>query len=467
MSLTELVAQVARPVITGMSRPDPVRPPAGTAVRRVVVIADADSFVKWGAALVDEVRGISAHLLLVRTPLRVSGDQERAAVAGTRFAAPGARTRIDLRELRGWLDWDRPDVVVLAGRGPLIRLLQREIDRLVERPVVVTGLPGASVPALRGALSYRAHSDLVVVHSHRERRAYRELARRIRVDVPIALATLPFARTAGGLGASGAEPATDLVFAAQALVPSSREDRARIAGILRRAALAEPSRRVVVKLRARPGEAQTHAERDGYPELIAAIGPVPPNLVFSYGSMREALARAEGLVTIGSTAAIEAIAAGVPVIALDLFGFDKALLNTVFADSGLRGGEEDVVARRFRRPDPRWLTQNYFHDPAESDWWATTRRLVAQRRRGALAPRTAPAPRGGPLHAAWQRKSVLGAEDRTLSGAVALVLGTPVVRAIVAVRRWRGRRGIGAWTHAASDFTLSPSPHRDRVRPAR
>ncbi|MCP2798120.1 hypothetical protein NK944_23855, partial [Salmonella enterica subsp. enterica serovar Typhimurium] len=85
-----------------------------------------------------------------------------------------------------------PDVVLLAGRGPFVRLMGRVIDRLSRRPVVVAGLPGMAIPAQRGALDYRRHADLLVVHSHREERAFTELGRRIGVQVPTALATLPF-----------------------------------------------------------------------------------------------------------------------------------------------------------------------------------------------------------------------------------------------------------------------------------
>ena len=68
---------------------------------------------------------------------------------------------------------------------------------------------------------------------------------------------------------------------------------------------------------------------------------------------------------------ITSVVLSVPVIALDTFGVSKLHLNTVFVGSGLFGDADDVVARRFRHPDPAWLDENYFHDPAASTWWAT------------------------------------------------------------------------------------------------
>lgn len=462
---------------------------------RVVAIADADSFVKWSASLLGGVPGIRPHLLLVQTPLTASVEQQRTALAGTGLPE-SAVTRLSFGETTGWLEGQRPDVVLLAGRGPFVRLLGRVIDRLSRRPVVVAGLPGMAIPAQRGALDYRRHADLLVVHSHREERAFAELGRRIGVTLPTALATLPFARprsrmlapdrarvlageqtarpggtlladrpepsTDTGARRAVRTPATDIVFAAQALVPMDREDRAEIAATLVRAAEADPQRRVVVKLRSRPGEAETHLERDPYLDLLPARRP--ENLVVSYDSMAHALSTAAGLVTVSSTAAIEATALGVPVIALDSFGVSKGLLNTVFVGSGLLGGRSEVVAGRFRQPHRDWLRDNYFHPAGESTWWSRVEELVVLRRAGALPARTVPAARGGSMHEAWHRVSVLGPEDRSLRGAAALALGVPATAAISRLRRGRTTVDDGTWADASTDFTLEPNPFHDSIR---
>lgn len=454
---------------------------------RVVAIADADSFVKWAAALLGSVPGLRPHLLLVRTPLTASVEQQRTALAGTTLG-PRDVTRIGFAQTAAWLAEQRPDVVLLAGRGPFVRLMGRVIDTLEHRPVTVSGLPGMAIPAQRGALDYRRHTDLLVVHSHREVRAFEDLGRRIGVQTPVALATLPFARRRERMlrpermridataalrgGVAVAErppqtapvkpPATDIVFAAQALVPVAREERAEIAAMLVRAAEAEPGRRVVVKLRSRPGESETHREREPYAGLLPSR--VPKNLVYSYDSMSTALETAAGLVTVSSTAAIEATALGVPVIALDSFGVSKSLLNTVFVGSGLLGGRSEVVAGRFRHPHPDWLRDNYFHPEGESTWWERVERLVALRRSGALPARRVPAARGGSLHEAWHRASVLGEEDPTVQGALALAVGSPATRALAALRRRRPSSGGGTWADSSTDYTLEPNPFDDSLR---
>ncbi len=415
---------------------------------RVIAVADADSFVKWSAALLDSIPSAEGHIALVRTPLTVSRAQEQSALDGTRFGAADV-TRLAFPALAGWLAEQRPDAVVLAGRGPFVRLMMHEIDRVHPRPVVVVGLPGISIPAQRAAVTYRREADLFLVHSHREERAFADLAGRLGADVRFGLASLPFASPRPPVRGG-----TDLVFAAQAIVPLTTADRLVIADMLRRAAVARPDRRVVVKLRSRAGENETHHQRESYETLLKDR---PANLVFSYAPMRAALASAEGLVTVSSTAAIEAIAARVPVIALDTFGVSKENLNTVFRGSGLFGAEREVIAREFRHPAPGWLTQNYFHDPTDAAWWEDLQALVAQRRRGLLPARPQPARPGGALRLAWDRKSVLGGEDRTVSGLLALAVGMPLRAAILARRRLKGNRGAGSWSDPSTDITVTPA----------
>lgn len=405
---------------------------------RLVVLADSDSYVKWGAALAGTMPPEwDPELLVVDSPMVVSDAQLATALTGSGIEAV---SRITLPEVGPRLAADPPDAVLVATPGPIARVLTRLVAGLTPRPVVVSGLPGISIPTTRKALLYRCQADLVVLHSRREIREFGRLARAKGWDHRFGLASLPFASRRPAAG-------TDLVFAAQAIVPAPREDRILVGRMLRDAALADPSRRVVVKVRALAGENQTHPEQDGYPDLIASLGAVPGNLVVSAEPMASALNTAGGLVTVSSTAAIEAIARGIPVIALDTFGVRRSLINPVFVGSGLFGGGDAVVAREFRHPDPGWLDENYFHDPVADDWTHTLAGLVAERRAGRLVPRPAHLPRGGALRAAWDRKRAFGDADRSFGGYVALVVGTPLRAAVRAKNRVRRvlRARLSAW----------------------
>lgn len=397
---------------------------------KIVAIADSDSYVKWGAALVATLPADwTREILVVTTPLAVSDGQLATALGDSRV--DGVR-RVAYADLRQVLDELQPDAVLVAALGPLALVLIRVVASLAPRPVVVSGMPGITIPASSKALRYRRQADLLVVHSHTEAGGFRELIRERGTHLRVGLASLPFAVSRPAEG-------TDLVFATQSIVPRDRDDRVRVAVALRDAALADPMRRVVIKTRALKGEQQTHVEDHDIADLVTELGPTPANLVVSTAPMDAALDTAEGLVTVSSTAIIEAVARGVPVIAIDDFGVSRRLINQVLEGSGLLGDLGSVVRREFRHPEPAWLDANYLHDPLDNDWIAQLTSLVADREAGILPDRAAAVPLGGRLREAWDRKLALGAHDRSALGRVALVIGVPARKAVRAGRRVRSR----------------------------
>ncbi|MFE6965907.1 DUF6716 putative glycosyltransferase [Agromyces sp. NPDC057679] len=426
--------------------------------RRLVVVADSDSYVKWGAAFASRLpAGWAAELVLVTTPVLPSERQLSAALDGTVFSR-GAVRRLSLDGLAARLEARRPDAVLLALRGPLVRVVAPIVGALPERPVIVSGFPGLTIPAEPKAIVYREQVDLIVLHSRREVREFRANALALGVPVEFGLATLPFLSVRDRAfaaaradaprpdpSAAGGQHGGDLVFAAQAKVPAEREDRVRMLGWLADAARRRPARRVVVKVRARRGEAQTHAEEHDYAELLAdpevldAIGGPPPNLVVLDGPMSRCLEEAAMLVTVSSTAALEAVAAGVPAVVVDEFGVEPKLINTVFEGSGLLAGADAIAEWAPRRPEPAWLADNYFHGEGDDDWADRLDGLLLLREAGALPfRRRRHNLAGGALRRAFERKRMLGHYDRSLAGAVSTVVARParwVVRRVRLVRR--------------------------------
>lgn len=399
---------------------------------RVLAVADSDSYIKWGAAVLERA---PAHwersIVVVATPAAPSPDQLAAALAGTSFA--GARTAIaQLAQIAARVAAEQPDVVLLAVRGPVVRVLIRAIAAAAgRRPVFVSGLPGISIPPTRKALYYRAQADLFLLHSKREVRGFAKLADSMGIAQSFALARLPFLVESPAPTGQG----RDIVFAAQAKVPRAREDRELVLHWLIATARANPALRVVVKLRAAAGEQQTHGEKYPYDQLLGELDAIPPNLVVEGGPMTEHLARAVGLVTISSTAAIEAAAAGVPVLVLDDFGMSAELINPVFEHSGLFGSSADLIAARFSAPDPQWLDDNYFHAADAENWVAEIERAVHLRESDSLPVRAQfRGSLGGNLRRVWDRKRALGSHDRSISGFVAIAVGVPA-RSIVLFAR--------------------------------
>ena len=432
--------------------------------RRVVGLVDTDSFAKWGAHLLATA---PAHwrleLLVVATPRSASRAQLTSAFRGVDArlahlaALPPEPVPVDTIVQR--LRVAPPDALLVACIGPVAELVIDEVHRRVpRRPVLLTGLPGISFPAKWKGVFFRARADLFVLHSHREVRAYRDLARAGGTDPHFALATLPFARSRGVADDRGTVRDA-VVFAAQPSVPADEHDRRRVVGWLVDTALQHPEWRVVVKVRAAAGEHQTHREQYPYPALLPA--DAPPNLVVASGPMAQHLDRAVALVTVSSTAVLEAVARGVPALTLTDFGVSRTLINEVFVDSGLEGDATDLVEGRFGTVRPEWLHDNHFHPATDDDWVARAESLMRARDGGTLVDRPAARrSRGGALRRAWERRNALGSDDRSVLGVVALGLGTPVRTAKRVVRRLRG---LLRPTQAPASVVGPPRSQRDQA----
>ncbi|GAA0398005.1 hypothetical protein GCM10009530_57080 [Microbispora corallina] len=380
---------------------------------RLLAVADSDSYLKWAAGLLDALpEGWTTDLAVVRTPITPSDGQIAAAVSGTRSAGPGgdvAPPVLTARQLRRAAERFRPDAILLACTGPVVDALAAEIlAGLTPRPVLVSGLPGISVPATEKAWLFRSGCDLFVVHSGREVAEFSAIGRELGGGGGVALARLPYL----DLGAPPVGERDRVIFATQAKVPRRREERESVLLALAALAEARPDLDVVVKLRARDDERQTHNERHHYERLwreMAAAGRVRQDAVrFAAGPMHEHLTHAAGFVTVSSTAALEAIAQNVPLLVLSDFGVSAEMINLVFEGSGCLGTLEDLAKADFRTPAADWCQANYFHDSSATDWAGRVAALVDDARAGRLVP--ARSLLDGPEHAAARRRARLRLE---------------------------------------------------------
>ena len=353
---------------------------ADPAAVRVLAISDTDSYLKWSTATLDALpRSWESDQVLITNPVMPSAAQIRAASSRPVEVLSQAEL---VRRIRRQC----PDVVLLACTGPVVAALTRKrIFWSRNRPVLVTGLPGISVPATSRAVTARAACDLFLLHSRREIAEFAALGEPWTPRLRLALARLPFLP-----GDAPDEPVDvnerrKLIFAAQAKVPVDRAQREQILLALADAGSA------VVKLRAYAEEQQTHKEAWSYPKIMAdlvAQGRIRSDAVtFVNGSMQDVLSAARGFATVSSTAALEAIAMDRPILILSDFGVSAEMINLVFEGSGCLGTLDDLRSGRFFRPDPRWLEANYFHRGHENDWLERLDGLLAARAVGPLPGR--------------------------------------------------------------------------------
>lgn len=381
------------------------------------VICDSDSYLKWGAVRAAEMRdaGYDVQLYVVDNAVAPSASQIEAALAG-QAAAPRWTTYANLTVA---LPAAAPDVLLLACRGPMLELIVKLIADAADRPVVVAGIPGIWMPPTRKGLRYRRAVDVLVVHSVREEIAVQE--------------RLPFARIERtGIASLVAGPAAapgryrdHIVFAPQALVPREEAQRVEVLQGLVDVAAHHPDTPVILKLRGRADEAQTHAEAYPYPELAEAHGiELPANVVVGYGSLADYLDSCRGFVTVSSTAVLEAASAGVPVLCIDDFGVSALNINSVFEGSGFFGSLEELRRLEFPQPNADWLAENYLHPESRNNWLAVVAAALAARSRGELS--RVPASRGGGVSGVFRRVRdraiALGETDTGARRALARVL---------------------------------------------
>ncbi|MER6913802.1 DUF6716 putative glycosyltransferase [Streptomyces sp. NPDC000594] len=320
---------------------------------RVAVLADSDTRWKWGALtarrIAPEAPAPTGFLLRGRaTPTA-----RQLAEIGAEATAPREVTGTEF--LRAVVA-EGYDVIVLALVGGGVQAMLHGLAALAPdpRPVVVTGYVGVVYEKLADGLLLRHGADLVLANSRQDAERFRAVYEGVGADPsPVAEAALPF------LGGDPYRPEAGrdtLCFATQPSVPASRADRSYILERLIGHARLHPGREVLVKLRSRPGEHTTHLEELPYQRLAARIpGGPPPNLRLVHGHMGEVLDRTDLLVTLSSTAALEALHRGIPTAVLTDLGIREAHGNHHFIGSGLLTSFDRLDAGHRPVPDPRWL----------------------------------------------------------------------------------------------------------------
>jgi hypothetical protein len=128
-------------------------------------------------------------------------------------------------------------------------------------------------------------------------------------------------------------------------------------------ALAHPDREVVLKPRHRIGEDTYHRMRH-HPETLLAGTEFPANFSIDYTPISEQLPTVDLLITVSSTACLEALDHGSRVaLVLDL-GVHERYGNHVFLDSGLLRTWQQMIADDIGEPEPDWLDSFFFRGPA-------------------------------------------------------------------------------------------------------
>ncbi|MEW2636016.1 DUF6716 putative glycosyltransferase [Streptomyces sp. NPDC048389] len=416
---------------------------------RVAVLADSDTRWKWGA--------LTARRIAPSTSVELSGFllRGRATPTARQLAEVGVRAD-DLREVTGGeflraVKEGTYDVVVLALVGGGVQAMLHGLAALgiERRPVVVTGYVGVVYEKLSDGLLLRHGADVVLANSRHDAERFRAVYEGVGADAScVTEAALPFL---GGAPYQVVDGRHTVVFAVQPSVPESRADRTYLLRRLVEHARLHPEREVLLKLRSKPGEHTTHLEELPYQKLAEKLpGGLPSNFRLVYGHMGEVLDRTDLLVTVSSTAALEALHRRIPTAVLTDLGVREALGNHHFLGSGLLVSWDRLDGGHRPVPDTDWLSrQGVAADGSYDNAFDEARKRVAELLLvpglPALAPYYTPATAPGYLPALLTRHH-LAPDGTPLAGAAPRAEATGVRRlvrdAVREVARGAYRHGV-------------------------
>ncbi|MFS4094507.1 DUF6716 putative glycosyltransferase [Streptomyces sp. AF1A] len=331
-------------------------PASATKSLRVAVLADSDTRWKWGALTARRLTPADAAVRLDGYLLR-----GRATPTARQLQEVGVRAD-SLREVTG-VEFLRAmtegsyDVLVLALVGGGVQAMLHGLGNVLgcgRRPVVVTGYVGVVYEKLADGLLLRHGADLVLANSRHDADRFRAVYEGVGADASsVTEVALPFL---GGKPYEGEHDPCTVVFAAQPSVPDSRRDRAYLLSRLIEHARRHPEREVLLKLRSKPGEHTTHIEELPYQKL-AQRTDLPTNFRLVYGHMGEVLDRTDLLVTVSSTAALEALHRRIPTAVLTDLGVREALGNHHFTGSGCLASWDQLDAGHRPVPNEEWVAR--------------------------------------------------------------------------------------------------------------
>ena len=239
------------------------------------------------------------------------------------------------------------DIVVFGIQGPLTSNLTAELVQHAQRagrdlPVTVTGWVGVIIEKIVAGYLERFTSDVVAVnsradlahvrsHSEQPRPADRQSSAR---GLPLLSAhRLPLREN----------PIKTVMFADQPTVPKTLAERTYLYQRLADYARAHPDRRVILKPRHRPDEDTFH-RMSKHPEILLEGMELPSNLEVDYTPVSDMLNEIDLMLTVSSTAALEALGHGIrTAFVLDL-GIHERLGNQIFTDSGLLRTFDQLIA---------------------------------------------------------------------------------------------------------------------------
>ena len=325
---------------------------------KVLVVSSYDSFLRAGdrfARRLEAARGASlSHAIVHLRQGQLSPAQFRAIGLPTLPTEPLGAI-VDKARLAPF------DVIVLALNGVRTRRFMNSFRQLWngsdrKRPIVLSLYPGLIFRFHLDGFMSRQSSDLVLLSSKSDVALYNQMLASMGIEQSNAtLAGLSFMPSRGEPVPTG----SDVVFVGQPTVPAGKLERLYVVERMVSLARRYPDTTFTIKPRHRQGEKTLHRMRYHYQTLIDENRiEVPANLRFSYDSMETVLEHTGLLLTFSSTAALEAMARGIPTRLLTDIGINENIGNFWFMGSGALAQFDDIDPKMPLIVDEAWYQRN-------------------------------------------------------------------------------------------------------------
>jgi hypothetical protein len=327
--------------------------------RTAILVAAFDSQLKWAETIRHglESKGFACQMIVPSDIRHAISDSQLADFCG------GVVKHWTWAELvTASLD---VDVVVLALQGPQVRRFCHDLFDAVELtgtlpPITICGWVGVIIEKITAGYLERYPTDIVAVNSRSDFATFQEVARSLHLPTEnLLLCGLPL--LSGQQRKSPVDtPIKTVLFADQPTIPETREDRLYIYQRLMAYARAHPDRQVVLKPRHRIGEETFHRMRF-HPDVLLSGLRKPANFMIDYTPISERLVDLDLMLTVSSTAALEAVGAGVRTAFVADLGVREQLGNHIFLNSDLLRTFDQLEKDDLGVPRRTWVEDYFFN----------------------------------------------------------------------------------------------------------
>jgi hypothetical protein len=339
--------------------PVPTEAPTDAPQRTAILVAAFDSQLKWAATIRHALQGQGFRCQVI-----VPSDI-RHAVSDSQLADYGGSSV----QYQPWAEVIRSsfdvDAVVLSIQGPHVSRFMHDLYDAVAAtgsrpPVTISGWVGVIIEKITAGYLERYATDVVAVNSRSDLRTFQAVAGSLELSTEnLLLSGLPLL-TGEYQAAPMDAPIRTVMFADQPTVPSGEADRLYLYQQLIAYAQAHPDRSVVLKPRHRIGEDTFHKMKF-HPEALLAGVDRPANFSIDYTPISQRLSELDLMLTVSSTAALEAVGAGVRTAFIADLDIREQLGNHIFLDSGLLRTFDQVQRDEIGTPAESWV-DDYFFD---------------------------------------------------------------------------------------------------------